>query len=214
MVLFSTQTGFNLTKTDLITFIHSLATFSHNNNTTQGNTLLIGQKNAPELTANVSSSLDFAVLENCAAYKQPDRDAEPFCAAYQDSYSRAGKPVLSIEYPPTLGSPTTGACNTRGVTQADYDGTCGSLAAGKDAFSTVLKIQGGKGELNGCTQYCGAGVGRGVVVTRTEEGKEECPAPYTTPAVVAAAAAIGGELKLVGPRGNRPRQGREYQVLT
>jgi hypothetical protein len=42
----------------------------------------------------------------------------------------------------------------------------------------VLKIQGGAGELNGCTQYCtGGGSGTGVVTTPTDPELDGSPCP-------------------------------------
>ncbi|KAK4163876.1 glycoside hydrolase superfamily [Cladorrhinum sp. PSN259] len=167
------NTTFKLTRSDLVTFVKSLATFAHSLTTLQGNTMLIGQKNAPELTTDVASSLDFAVLENCSGRNEPN--TTPFCRTFQTPYIVAEKPVFNIEYPPSLSEGSSG-CRDTGVTDADYQGTCGNTTD-KGGFSTVLKIKGGDRELNGCTQYCDAGgVGKGRVLTDTDPDAEgQCP---------------------------------------
>ena len=56
-----------------------------------------------------------------------------------------------------------------------------TLTKGNAGFTTVLKIKEGEGELNGSTQYCDAGLGKGVVVTATNSAKDgvACPAGST-----------------------------------
>ncbi|KAK4225165.1 glycoside hydrolase superfamily [Podospora fimiseda] len=160
-------TTFKLKKSDLSTFVKSLATFAHGLKTTQGNTMLIGQKNAPELTPDLSPVLDFAVLEDCSGRNDPGNTA-PFCKTFQDAYIGSGKPVFSIEYPKSI---KTGRCSR--VDDGDYKGTCGNVGD-KGGFSTVLKIKGGDRELDGCTQYCD---GKDTLVTGTNPDADgQCPA--------------------------------------
>lgn len=97
---------------------------------------------------------------------------------YQDPYIRAGKPVFSIEYPASLGDPESGECSASGTNDDDYTGSCQN---GVEGFSEVLKIQGGEGELNGCTEYCDV---KGLVVTAVDEADGgECPSTGTAEGV-------------------------------
>lgn len=89
--------------------------------------------------------------------------------------------MLSIEYPKSIESPDgSGTCSAAGTDKAEYDASC-SATKGNQGFSTVLKIKEGSGELNGCTQYCDAGFGKGVNVTATNSGRDGafCPAGST-----------------------------------
>ncbi|KAK3292868.1 glycoside hydrolase superfamily [Chaetomium fimeti] len=171
-------TGWDLSQADYVSFVTELATHAHSLTTLQNHTLLIGQKNAPELVEQLSDALDFAVLEDCKGLN--DEEDFTFCEDFQ-AYITAGKPVLSIEYPSTLGDTETGACNPDGTSDEQYAASCATDQGNSD-FSTVLKIQGGDGELNGCTQYCSGGEpGTEVVVTATdpELDGETCPSNST-----------------------------------
>jgi hypothetical protein len=151
-----------------------LATHAHTLTTRRGFTLLIGQKNAPELVGQVGGALDFAVLEDCKTLN--DAEDYTFCSDFQP-YIAEGKPVFSIEYPSTLGNKNTGKCSATGASKAQYTASC-DTTKGNSGFSTVLKIQGGVGELNGCTQYCdGGGPGTGVVTTATDPDLDGSPCP-------------------------------------
>ncbi|KAK3901559.1 glycoside hydrolase superfamily [Staphylotrichum tortipilum] len=166
-------TGWHLTENDYVSFVTQLADHAHGLTTKRGYTLLIGQKNAPELVGRLGTTLDFAVLEDCKTLN--DDDPFTFCSDFQ-AYITQGKPVLSIEYPSTLGNPQTGACNARGASDAQYTASCDDTK-GNANFSTVLKIQGDVGELNGCTQYCGGGSGTGVVTTATDPDLDGATCP-------------------------------------
>lgn len=169
------KTGWNLSEADDVAFVRALAKHAHGLTTKRGNTLLIGQKNAPELAEELLKDLDFAVLEDCKDLRHDGRD--PWCDEFQ-RYVTAGKPVLSIEYPRSLESPSgSGKCAASGASEAEYNASCDETKGNK-GFSTVLKIKEGQGELNGCTQYCdGKKVGTGVVVTETDASKDggKCP---------------------------------------
>ncbi|GAB1318128.1 hypothetical protein MFIFM68171_08338 [Madurella fahalii] len=169
-------TGWNLSESDYVSFVTELATHAHNLTTEQNFTMLIGQKNAPELVGQLEDDLDFAVLEDCKTLN--DDEDFTFCSDFQ-AYITREKPVFSIEYPSTLGNSTTGACNLTGAIEAQYNASCNDTAGNSD-FSTVLKIQGDLGELNNCTQYCdGGGPGTGVVITPTDPELDgaDCPEP-------------------------------------
>jgi len=166
-------TGWSLTEDDYVSFVTQLADHAHGLTTKRGYTLLIGQKNAPELVGRLGTVLDFAVLEDCKSLN--DEDPFPFCGDFQ-AYIQQGKPVMSIEYPSTLGNPQTGACNARGADDAQYTTSCDATQENAD-FSTVLKIRGDVGELNGCTQYCGGGPGTGVVTTATDSNQDGATCP-------------------------------------
>lgn len=167
-------TGWNLSESDYVSFVTELATHTHNLTTEQQFPMLIGQKNAPELVGQLGNVLDFAVLEDCKTLN--DEEDFTFCSNFQ-TYITDEKPVFSIEYPSTLGNMTTGACNATGAWEPQYNASC-DATVGNSGFSTVLKIQGGVGELNNCTQYCSEeGPGTGVVITATnpELDGAECP---------------------------------------
>ena len=175
------QTGWNLVQEDDIKFMKNLSTYAHSLTTLRGYTMLIGQKNAPELASALLQYVDFAVLEDCKSLFD-NKPENAFCSEFQ-SFITGGnqKPVLSIEYPTSLeNGKGTGNCRSTGANDAQYKASC-DTTKGNAGFTTVLKIKEGKGELNGCTQYCDAGVGKGVVVTATNSAKDglACPAGST-----------------------------------
>ncbi|KAK3317028.1 glycoside hydrolase family 114 protein [Apodospora peruviana] len=171
-------TGWKTTPQDYVNFVTQLATQAHTLKTKRGFSLLIGQKNAPEIARNLTSVLDFAVLEDCKNLR--NEASRAFCADFQ-GYITANKPVFSIEYPTSLRKQGAAQqCNTSGANTAQYTNSCAVDSAptgGKYSnykFSEILKIRDGPNddpaaELNGCTQYCGAGQGKGVVVTAVNE---------------------------------------------
>jgi endo-alpha-1,4-polygalactosaminidase (GH114 family) len=173
-------TGWNLSQDDYVTFVTELATHAHNLTTLRNYTLLIGQKNAPELIEPLGGILDFAVLEDCKTLN--DEEDYVFCGDFL-TYIDEGKPVFSIEYPSTLNNTEDGGCNPDGASAEQYADSCEPDERTRD-FSTILKLQGGVGELNGCTQYCSdAGPGTGVVVTPTDpelDGRT-CPSEAAPP---------------------------------
>lgn len=78
-----TETGFPLTERDQVAFNRWLAEAAH------ARGLAIGQKNVPELAADLVDVFDFAVTEDCLVDGWCDQMAP---------YTGAGKPVLMIEY--------------------------------------------------------------------------------------------------------------------
>ena len=180
------QTGWDTTQADYVNFVTQLAEQAHSLTTRRGFTLLIGQKNAPEITGAVARVLDFAVLEDCKNLR--DEAERAFCAVYQTPYIAAGKPVFSIEYPTSLRDPAAPQqCRTTGANAAQFADSCAVDTAatggrwGNFRFSEILKLRDSEtdqpGELNGCTQYCGR-QGAGVVVTAVNEelDGDECRA--------------------------------------
>ena len=77
------ETGFDLTRDDQLLFNRWLADQAH------ARGLAIGQKNAPDLAADLVDDFDFAVTEDCLV--------DDWCDAMQ-RYASAGKPVLMVEY--------------------------------------------------------------------------------------------------------------------
>ncbi len=77
------DTGFPLTRADTLRYVRALARMAHEMG------LAIGQKNAPELSAALAGTLDFAITESCFQ----DRWCEKMAP-----WRRAGKPVLDAEY--------------------------------------------------------------------------------------------------------------------
>ncbi|KAH6615785.1 glycoside hydrolase superfamily [Chaetomium sp. MPI-SDFR-AT-0129] len=171
-------TGWSLAESDYVSFVTELAAHAHSLTTARGHSLLIGQKNAPGLVDQLSDILDFAVLEDCKSLN--DAEDTPFCKDFQayitSSTPAGGKPVFSIEYPSSIGD-DSGKCSADGASDEQYAASC-DATKGNEGFSTVLKIQGGDGELNGCTQYCDGGKPKtGVVVSPTDPELDgnKCP---------------------------------------
>jgi uncharacterized protein (TIGR01370 family) len=81
--VFSNESDFDLSATDAVAYLAALADLAHEMD------LIIGQKNAPELSGALADTLDFVVTESCWQYK--------FCDAFKD-YTAAGKPIYAIEY--------------------------------------------------------------------------------------------------------------------
>lgn len=77
------DTGFPLTRADQLAYNRALAQIAHRHG------LGIALKNTPELVAELEPSFDFAVVEECFAYRE--------CDAYLP-FIRAGKAVLHVEY--------------------------------------------------------------------------------------------------------------------
>ena len=164
--------------------MRNLSTYAHFLTTERGYTMLIGQKNAPELASALLRYVDFTVLEDCKSLfdKKPEN---AFCSEFQPFITGGNqKPILSIEHPISLISlengKGSGNCRSTGANDAQYKASC-DTTKGNAGFTTVLKIKEGEGELNGPTQYCDAGLGKGVVVTATNSAKDgvACPAGST-----------------------------------
>ena len=77
------ESGFALAPSDTIAYVTKLAGIAHDMG------LLIGQKNVPELTAQLVGTLDFAISESC--------HQDSWCMDLA-SYRTAGKPVFDAEY--------------------------------------------------------------------------------------------------------------------
>ncbi|NTV39163.1 MAG: endo alpha-1,4 polygalactosaminidase [Demequinaceae bacterium] len=82
--VYANDSGFPIAQDDVVTMMAWLANEAH------ARGLAIGQKNAPELVADLAPLLDFAVVEECL--EQDD------CDAY-GPYVASGKPVFAVEYP-------------------------------------------------------------------------------------------------------------------
>lgn len=136
-------TGFSLKASDYVTYLKNLAAYAHSVKTQEGQPLLVGQKNAPEIAADLVSTLDFAVLEQCRGDSSEGSDA--FCSDFQ-TYIDAGKPVLQIEYPPSV-SESDGT-----LSSSDESFYCDAEDDDK-GFSKVLKWA--SAQLDGWGQYCG-----------------------------------------------------------
>ncbi|CAJ0546418.1 Ff.00g098910.m01.CDS01 [Fusarium sp. VM40] len=137
-------TGFNLKSSDYTKYLKSLAQYAHSIKTKDGNLLLVGQKNAPEIADDLVSSLDFAVLESCRGTTDPEEENWPFCEDFQ-TYIDAGKPVLQIEYPPSVEK-------TGKLSSSDKTYYCTPKEEDKD-FSKIIKWA--SAQLDGWGQYCG-----------------------------------------------------------
>ncbi|KAL6357682.1 hypothetical protein LRP88_07855 [Fusarium phalaenopsidis] len=137
-------TGFKLKSSDYTNYLKNLAKYAHSIKTKAGQPLLIGQKNAPEIAEDLVSTLDFAVLESCRGDSNPNEESWPFCEDFQ-TYIDAGKPVLQIEYPPSVEktSKLSASDNRYYCTAEDED----------KGFSKIIKWA--SAQLDGWGQYCG-----------------------------------------------------------
>ncbi|KPM39987.1 hypothetical protein AK830_g6587 [Neonectria ditissima] len=138
-------TGFSLKSSDYVTYLKNLATYAHSVKTQEGQPLLVGQKNAPEIAADLVSTLDFAVLEQCRGSSDSSEESYAFCSDFQ-TYIDAGKPVLQIEYPPSV-SESDGT-----LSSSDESFYCKAEDDDK-GFSKILKWA--SAQLDGWGQYCG-----------------------------------------------------------
>lgn len=136
-------TGFSLKSSDYTTYLKNLAEYAHSIKTKEGEPLLIGQKNAPEIAADLVSTLDFAVLESCRGTSDANEESWPFCSDFQ-TYIDAGKPVLQIEYPPSVEK-------SGEVSSSDMDYYC-SPDESDEGFSKIIKWA--SAQLDGWGQYC------------------------------------------------------------
>ncbi|KAK7416109.1 hypothetical protein QQX98_005437 [Neonectria punicea] len=138
-------TGFSLKSSDYVTYLKNLAAYAHSVKTQEGQPLLVGQKNAPEIAEDLVSTLDFAVLEQCRGSSDSSEESYAFCSDFQ-TYIHAGKPVLQIEYPPSV-SESDGT-----LSSSDESFYCNSEEDDK-GFSKILKWA--SAQLDGWGQYCG-----------------------------------------------------------
>ncbi|KAL2684950.1 hypothetical protein Neosp_006043 [[Neocosmospora] mangrovei] len=137
-------TGFKLKSSDYTNYLKNLAKYAHSIKTKDGQPLLVGQKNAPEIAEDLVSTLDFAVLESCRGNSDPNEESWPFCEDFQ-TYIDAGKPVLQIEYPPSVEK-------TGKVSASDEKYYCTAEDEDK-GFSKIIKWA--SAQLDGWGQYCG-----------------------------------------------------------
>ncbi len=86
MDVYDNESGFRLSRRDGVRYIKALADMAH------GMGLGIGQKNVPEITAQLVGVMDFVITEDCFA--------DGWCGDVS-AYIRAGKPVLAAEYTDT-----------------------------------------------------------------------------------------------------------------
>jgi hypothetical protein len=126
-VLQQNSNGLGLKAQDSIDFIKFLSAEARKYG------LAIGLKNSASIIGEALPYVDFAVNEQCAAYKE--------CNLFA-AFTAANKPVFQIEYP-NIGS--------NGAASSDRKKAC-ALAAGvgSDRFSTVIKEY----SLDGWVQYC------------------------------------------------------------
>lgn len=152
----------------MIAFLENLSSYAHSKTTTLGNPLMIGQKNAVEITEHIHSFMDFAISENCIGSQNvgSNRGAtDEFCSVFQEFYTNNGKPVFDIEYPASLASSggskrrrdasdvavSQAGCST-GTSDDDVDTYC--RTNNSTGISRILKLDNDEFGLNGCTQYC------------------------------------------------------------
>lgn len=152
----------------MISFLEDLAAYAHSKTTTLGHPLMIGQKNAVEITDRIHSFMDFAISENCVGSQNVGSNrgnTDEFCTTFQEYYASNGKPHFDIEYPASLAS--SGSTERRrdssdieisqagcsaGTSDTDIEAYCS--AGNSTGISRILKLDNDEFGLNGCTQYC------------------------------------------------------------
>ena len=163
--------GKQITEEDMINFLGNLSSHAHSKTTTLGHRLMIGQKNAVEITDRVHDFMDFAISENCVGTPTPgsNRGAEDeFCSTLQQYYVNNGKPVFDIEYPASLASSGSSderrrddsdnsasdeGCSAH-ASDIDVETYCATKTGNSTGISRILKLDDDEYGLNGCTQYC------------------------------------------------------------
>lgn len=164
--------GKQITEEDMIDFLGNLSSYSHSKTTTLGYPMMIGQKNAVEITDRVHEYMDFAISENCLGTVTPgsNRGApDEFCSIFQQYYADNGKPVFDIEYPSSLASGGSGDDKRRrddsdndvsqegcsaSTSESDIKTYCATASGNSTGISRILKLDNDDFGLNGCTQYC------------------------------------------------------------
>lgn len=139
--------------------------YAHSLNTTRHLPLMIGQKNARNMTKYLKDKFDFAVLEDCAK--------NGWCHEYAP-YLTDGKPVIAIEYPGSLQNAQDEkyGCNLNGYDPSKDPEVCAPISDPPvmEKLSRVLKLNFDEFGLNGCTQYCDSGA----ILTPTNEDGTVC----------------------------------------
>lgn len=152
----------------MVAFLEDLSSYAHSKTTTLGHPLMIGQKNAVELTDRIHSFMDFAISENCIGSENVGSNRgnmDEFCSNFQEYYAQNGKPVFDIEYPASLASGESSkrrrdasdialsqvGCSS-GTSDSDLEYFCPSNNS--TGISRILKLDNDDFGLNGCTQYC------------------------------------------------------------
>lgn len=156
----------------MISFLKTLADYTHSKTTPWGKPMMIGQKNAAEITESVHSFMDFAVSENCVGSNNVGSnrgDTAEFCTNFQHFYVNYGKPVFDIEYPGSLASSSSSKRRRDALNIDDDEAGCSEATSASDVqfycamsssrnntgISRILKLDNNQFGLNGCTQYCG-----------------------------------------------------------
>lgn len=85
MDIYINDSGFPITSDHVIEYISALADYAHEKR------MVIGQKNAPGLTAHLIDKMDYVLVEGCFEWDFCDEVA---------AYAEAGKDVLAVEYAP------------------------------------------------------------------------------------------------------------------
>lgn len=154
----------------MVEFLGNLSSYAHSKTTSLGRPLMVGQKNAVEITQHVHAFMDFAISENCVGSPNAGSNrgsTSAFCSDFQQYYTNNGKPVFDIEYPASL---TTGGSRKRrrdtsdieasqagcstGASEVDLGYYCASSGGNSTGISRILKLDNNEFGLNGCTQYC------------------------------------------------------------
>ena len=155
----------------MVNFLRNIADYTHSKTTGRNLPMMIGQKNAWELTSRVNGFMDFAVLENCLdVVPDPENPTGLFCGNYS-VYIRDTKPVFDIEYPPDLEDKRSQAVASCNLTYAST-GSPYCASTNSTDFSRILKLNGDNNGLNGCTEYCGESAF--IFATRSSTSANSC----------------------------------------
>lgn len=131
---------------------------------------MIGQKNAPEMTAGSVGFADFAVLEECLTSEHKD-EPQDVCDSWQPYIqSKPAKPVFQIEYPWSI-QPCDVThenisdctlpilCSPHPMTAENFTFYCtpdppGPPKSNDTGFSLIMKQDGDTCGLGNWTEYC------------------------------------------------------------
>lgn len=159
--------GKQITQAQMVTFLSTLAAYAHSKTTPRGKPMMIGQKNAVEITAAVHGFMDFAISENCVGSQNTGSNlgsTDAFCDTFRQAYVDSGKPVFDIEYPASLSSTgeSSNSKKRRGVRSRR------GLLAGRDSYDVAASDTGCSAgtSASDMSYYCAMNAGNSTGISR------------------------------------------------
>jgi hypothetical protein len=158
---------------------------------------MVGQKNAPELTADSVGFADFAVLEECLTSEHDEDEPQDLCDSWQP-YIQAqpvGKPVFQVEYPRSVqpcdvleddvaNCAMPILCPQSAMSVENFTWYCtdtppppGPPKSNDTGFSLIMKQDGSACGLGNWTEYCDKNEVVFVHVLNQDEGDGEPDGP-------------------------------------